>query len=96
MTDDKTIATRVGAVFAATFHLEAPRADTDLIDNGILDSFQFIELLVQLECEFGLRIELSDIDLDDLRTLERIADLVARSSATPDAEPRTPRSAAAR
>ena len=72
------------------------RPDGDLIDNGILDSFQFIELLVQLECEFGLRIELSDIDLDDLRTLERIADLVARSSATPDAEPRTPRSAAAR
>jgi D-alanine--poly(phosphoribitol) ligase subunit 2 len=54
-----------------------PSADTDLLETGILDSFQFVELLFQLEQSFGLRISVDDIDLEDLRTLARIARLVA-------------------
>ena len=67
---------RLGAMFTDTFHIEVPSADTDLLEAGVLDSLQFVELLLQLEQNFDLRIKIDDIDLEDLRTLARIARLV--------------------
>ena len=69
----------LGAVFTESFHIEVPSPDTDLLESGILDSFQFVELLLQLEQNFNLRIKIDDIDLEDLRTIARIARLVAAS-----------------
>ena len=82
MRDANAIIERLGAVFAESFHIEIPSPDTDLLETGILDSFQFVELLMQLEQHFGLRIKIDDIDLDDLRTLARIARLVAANGGT--------------
>ena len=76
MTDDHAIIGRLGALFTECFHIEVPSPDTDLLESGILDSLQFVELLVQLEQNFNLRIKIDDIDLEDLRTLARIARLV--------------------
>ena|SRR5882672_9907050 len=77
LTDANTIIERLDALFVERFHIEVPSPDTDLVETGILDSFQFVELLLQLEQHFGFRIKIDDIDLDDLRTLERIARVVA-------------------
>ncbi len=77
MSGTNAIAERLGALFAESFHIEAPSLDTDLLESGILDSLQFVELLTQLERNFKLRLKIDDIDLDDLRTLGRIARLVA-------------------
>ncbi len=81
MTDTNAIIEHLGALFVESFHVEVPSADTDLLETGILDSFQFVELLVQLEQRFGFRIKIEDIDLDDLRSLSRIARLVAANGA---------------
>jgi D-alanine--poly(phosphoribitol) ligase subunit 2 len=96
LTDTNAIIERLGAVFVESFHIEVPSADVDLLESGILDSFQFVELLLELEQRFGLRIKLDDIELDDLRTLKRIARLVAAKSAAADAavQPPSPRAAA--
>lgn len=85
MQDVNAIIERLGALFVESFHIEVSSPDTDLLETGILDSFQFVELLVQLEQCFGFRIKIEDIDLDDLRTLSRIARLVAANGAA--AEP---------
>ena len=77
----------LGALFAETFHVAVPAPHADLLDEGILDSFQFVELLVQIEKRFGMRIDIAGIDLDDLRTLERLAGLVARRSEALDEPP---------
>lgn len=75
-TDANAVIGRLSALFTESFHIEVPSPDTDLVETGILDSFQFVELLLQLEQHFGFRIRIEDIDLDDLRTLARIARLV--------------------
>jgi acyl carrier protein len=80
LSDASLITERLGALFAESFQIEVPSADTDLLESGILDSLQFVELLAQLERQFGFRIKLEDIELDDLRTLARIARLVAARS----------------
>lgn len=84
MTEENAIIERLGALFAESFHMEAPTSDIDLLESGILDSLQFVELLLQLERHFGLRIKIDDIELDDLRTLARIARLVAANGDAPD------------
>lgn len=78
MTDRNAIIERLGTVFAESFHIEVPSPDTDLLESGMLDSFQFVELLLQLERHFRLRIKIDDIDLEDLRTLARIARVIGR------------------
>ena len=93
MTDANAIIERLGALFVETFRIELPSPDTDLLETGILDSFQFVELLSELERRLGLRIKIEDIDLDDLRTLKRIARLVAANGAA--AEPADVRPASA-
>jgi acyl carrier protein len=79
LTDANIIAERLGTLFAESFHIEVPGADADLLESGILDSLQFVELLFRLEQEFGLRIKIDAIDLADLRTLACIARLIAAS-----------------
>jgi D-alanine--poly(phosphoribitol) ligase subunit 2 len=85
LTDANAIIERLGAVFVESFHIEVPSPDTDLLEAGILDSFQFVELLFELEQRFGLRIKIEDIELDDLRTLSRIARLLAANGAAAEA-----------
>ena len=85
MTDTNAIIERLGALFVESFHIKVPSADMDLLESGILDSFQFVELLLELEQRFGLRIKLDDIELDDVRTLKRIARLLAANGAGAEA-----------
>jgi D-alanine--poly(phosphoribitol) ligase subunit 2 len=94
LTKATTIIERLGALFTERFHIEVPSADTDLLETGILDSFQFVELLFQLEQHFGLRVSIEDIDLEDLRTLARIARLVAANDGATDASAARPSSGA--
>lgn len=77
MTDTNAITRYLGAVFVESLHIEAPPEDTDLFETGILDSLQLVELLLQLEQRFGFKIRIDEIDLEQLRTLQRIAGLVA-------------------
>ena len=81
MTDANVIIERLGALFVESFHMDVPSPDTDLFETGILDSLQLVELLVQLERRFGFKMKIESIDLDELRTLARIARLVAAGTA---------------
>jgi acyl carrier protein len=81
LSHEDAIIERLGRVFAETLHIEAPAANADLLASGILDSFQFVTLLAGLEQHFGLHVSIEDVELDDLRSLERIARLVAADSA---------------
>jgi len=68
---------RITRLFSERLNLDVPSADTDLFDSGALDSMGFVELLAQLEREFGVEVTLGDIEMDTFRTIERIADFVA-------------------
>jgi len=95
LTDANAIIERLGTLFVESFHIEVPSPDTDLLETGILDSFQFVELLFELEQRFGFRIKIENIDLDDLRTLARIARLVAANGEAIDSVAARSSSAAA-
>ena len=84
MSEKSRTAEQLRELFRATFRVDPPQADVDLLDSGVLDSLQLAELLVQLELHFGTHIRIEAIELDDLRTIDRIAGLVCAATATAD------------
>lgn len=80
----ETLIARLGTLFADSLHIDAPPPDTDLFESGTLDSLQLVELLLQIERRFGVKIAVESIDLDNLRTLARIARLVAAQQSSSD------------
>jgi amino acid adenylation domain-containing protein len=67
-------------LFRQKLQLDIPSADTDLVDAGLLDSLQFVQLLLLLEREFGLQIPLEGFEIDHFRSVESIADIVVAGS----------------
>lgn len=65
-------------LFAVRLNLEVPSPTTDIISAGILDSLALVDLLVLLETEMEVTIEVPDLELEDFRTIDRIASLVER------------------
>ncbi len=50
----------------------------DLIENEILDSLGFIELISSLEEEFGIEIQITEVKSDTWRSVDKIAELVKK------------------
>jgi acyl carrier protein len=61
-------------------HIEAPDVEADLIESGLLDSLLFVELMSRLEGRFGVRATFDDIELDNFRSVMKIAEFVNRRS----------------
>jgi acyl carrier protein len=68
-------------LFAKKLNLEVSSVDTDLVGTGLLDSLALVELLAQLEEAFGLSISTDDLELENFRSIDRIAGFVARRTA---------------
>jgi acyl carrier protein len=52
--------------------------DDSLVDHGIVDSTGVLELVAFLERRFGLRVEDVDLVPENLESIARMADFVAR------------------
>jgi acyl carrier protein len=74
-----SLVARLNALFIEKLNVKVPTPDTDLLASGLLDSMQIVELLLQIEHQFGLRIDLGRVDFDDLRSLAGIARLIEAS-----------------
>jgi acyl carrier protein len=83
MPDLVTAARRIADLFVGKLGLDIPSRDTDLFETGALDSMAFVELLALLEEEFGLAVSLDDIEIDNFRSIERIAEFVAGRNGRP-------------
>ena len=48
--------------------------DEDLFDAGVLDSIGTVELIVELENRFGIRVPVSEFGRDDWNTANKIVE----------------------
>jgi acyl carrier protein len=78
--DPETVANEIAEIFSENLHIEVPSHDFDLFTAGTLDSLQLVELLFQLEDQFGIRISLSEIDLENFRSIDCIALMLVRQN----------------
>src|SRR4051794_457723 len=76
MADTARLRERLLALFKNTLCVSVPSVDLDLFDAGILDSARFVDLLLQLEREFGVKAEMDDLEIDNFRSIACIAEYV--------------------
>lgn len=83
MSVDADLSGRVATTVCGVLNVEVESAETDLFEAGLLDSLAFVELLLRLEREFGVTASVDDLELDNFRSIARIAAFVSRSSVRP-------------
>jgi acyl carrier protein len=66
----------ISRMMAETLLVEVGSPEDDLLATGALDSLNLIQLLVNLEKHFGIRIPLDELQIEDVRSIESIARLV--------------------
>jgi len=71
---------RIIRLLSERVNVEAPSADTDLMESGLLDSLMLVELMSSLEEQFGVRISFDEIEIDNFRSARRIAEFVNQRS----------------
>jgi acyl carrier protein len=58
--------------------IEIPSPETDLIAMGALDSLALVELLLRFEENLGVSISIEELDLQDLRSVRSMSELLSR------------------
>ncbi len=65
-------------IFESDLRIEVPGPTVDLIDTGYLDSLGLVRLLAEMEGRFDITLDLNELELTDLGTVDSLADVVMR------------------
>jgi acyl carrier protein len=77
---------RIGTVLAAIVGPERAAgidADTNLVDEVMLDSIQMIAFLLRVEDELDVEVDFESLGLDHVRTLRSFTDFLMAGEARP-------------
>ena len=72
----------IQSIFTESLLQDGITPTTDLLESGLLDSMNFVELLFNLEQRFGFTPNLADLDLEHFRSINKIAELVTAEVTT--------------
>ncbi len=78
MNGPSPVARLVRAILENELNINPASDLTDLLEEGLLDSLSFVELLYQLEIVFGVLVQPEDMEFDNFRSVERIAAFVGQ------------------
>jgi acyl carrier protein len=77
----------VMALLLKELNVEVPSPETDLLETGVLDSLKLVELLSHLESRFDTRISVEDLEVDNFRSIARMAAFLQRQATARRASP---------
>lgn len=52
--------------------------ETSLIDDGVLDSFDVVSIISELDDEFGVQVKINELDPENFNSVESIWNLVQK------------------
>lgn len=81
MLHDNRLVSGIYAVLRERLMVIVASPDIDLFETGLVDSIGIVELILALEDRFGLSLPMENLEIDDLRTVGKIANLIVRMSA---------------
>jgi D-alanine--poly(phosphoribitol) ligase subunit 2 len=82
MKDDSAIQTWLLGLFKEKLEREVASLETDLIETGLLDSLIFVELLFQIEKEFGITLPVDQLEIEYFRTINSIVEFIGQPRET--------------
>ncbi len=54
------------------------KADTMIIEDGVIDSLSVINLIMEIEREFSMKMGIMDVTIDDFQTPGKIQEAIVR------------------
>jgi acyl carrier protein len=78
--DVQAVRDRIHGLFASALRLDVASIDTDLFETGVIDSLALVDLLLQLELQFGVTTAIDDLEAENFKSISRIADFVIERS----------------
>ena len=70
----------ITAIFAERFETKLEPVELDLLETGIVDSVRIVELVLELEQRFGVSLPFEQLEIEDFRTVPRLAGRIARTT----------------
>jgi acyl carrier protein len=77
-TVDSGLRRRLRDLLLERLHIEVDDPATDLLEVGMIDSLVFVDLLLLLESECGVRVSVEELEIEDFRSIDSIAAFVDR------------------
>jgi D-alanine--poly(phosphoribitol) ligase subunit 2 len=74
--DTTKVKTTLKEFLLGSFRIQNINDTDNIFDTGIVHSLFFIQLLVYIEKKFKVEFLLDEIDIDELSTINQIADLI--------------------
>lgn len=68
-------------IFAEQFETRLPSEEIDLLEAGLVDSVKIIDLVLGLEQRFGVSLPFEELEIEDFRTVPKLAERIARAAA---------------
>jgi acyl carrier protein len=75
---EREIVERIEGIFADTLSITPPPPELDIIEAALLDSLGLVTLLFEVEQELGVQMPLETLEVDDFRSIGRIAQVIVR------------------
>jgi D-alanine--poly(phosphoribitol) ligase subunit 2 len=85
MTSDTGLVGAIRELLSQQLFIQVDSPDVDLIDSGLVDSIGVVELILEIERRFEIALPPEEVEIDDFRSLNRIAMLVGRRLPPPAA-----------
>jgi acyl carrier protein len=63
-------------LFYERLNLSVTSYDADLFETGVMDSLTFVDLIVHLEQQFDIHIAADQLELEDFRSVAKIAGFI--------------------
>ena len=67
-------------IFRERFETRLGSDDVDLLEAGLVDSVKIVELVLEIEQRFGVNLPFEELEIDDFRSVPRLAERISRSA----------------
>jgi acyl carrier protein len=81
MSDLDPVRCRILEIFLECFDLRIASPEADLLETRMLDSLRIVDLVLGLEQRFGVSLPFEELEIEDFRTVTRIAERVRQTAA---------------
>ena len=75
---------RIRKIFCEKLHIDPAADEVNLFEDGALDSLMFIDLLLHLEQDFGVKITLENLEIEHFNSVAKIAEFIAAANGQKD------------
>ena len=80
MADLENVRQMILDIFKECFDTRIASADVDLLEGRLVDSLRIVDLVVELELRFGVTLVFDELEIEDFRTVARLAERVQRTA----------------